>query len=175
MGAKQPTGKMGRFVITCREINDPDWLYDAYVTQGKTKQAIADELGITIGWVHTKMKRFGIDARPLKEAGCGREWTEEERAQASARMYERWAKTPNRKASRPTAYNSRGERTRVARIVMEEKLGRPLTSEEVVHHIDEDPANNAPENLFLFPTRGTHRSFHEALKRYLRQSDSSPK
>lgn len=41
------------------------------------------------------------------------------------------------------------------RLVMEEALGRELRSEEIVHHLDGDPLNNAPENLAL-----TDRSEH---------------
>ena len=44
------------------------------------------------------------------------------------------------------------------RIVMEKRLGRPLTSEEIVHHIDEDGHNNADSNLDL-----TNRSDHAKL------------
>lgn len=35
------------------------------------------------------------------------------------------------------------------RLVMARSLGRPLTAKETVHHIDNDRANNAPENLQL--------------------------
>lgn len=35
------------------------------------------------------------------------------------------------------------------RHVMEQKLGRSLASEEIVHHLDGDPGNNAPDNLVL--------------------------
>jgi hypothetical protein len=39
---------------------------------------------------------------------------------------------------------------------MEKKLNRPLLKTEVVHHIDDDKLNNAPENLKLFATNGAH-------------------
>ena len=42
------------------------------------------------------------------------------------------------------------------RLLMSEKLGRPLLPGEVVHHIDANPQNNAPENLELFPSNGKH-------------------
>jgi hypothetical protein len=42
------------------------------------------------------------------------------------------------------------------RIVMEERLGRPLLPSEVVHHIDGDRQNNAPENLGLFASNREH-------------------
>jgi hypothetical protein len=46
------------------------------------------------------------------------------------------------------------------RIVAEQKIGRPLRQEEVVHHVDEDRTNNSPENLMVFATRGEHARFH---------------
>lgn len=48
----------------------------------------------------------------------------------------------------------------VSRIVLEKELGRRLTAEEVVHHIDGDPGNNELENLRLFSSTGEHSRFH---------------
>jgi hypothetical protein len=45
------------------------------------------------------------------------------------------------------------------RLVMAEKLGRMLTSDEFVHHIDGDPTNNHPDNLMLV-TRSEHLRIH---------------
>ncbi len=39
---------------------------------------------------------------------------------------------------------------------MEKKLGRPLTQDECVDHIDRNPENNSPDNLRLFSTHGEH-------------------
>lgn len=44
------------------------------------------------------------------------------------------------------------------RLVMEEMLGRLLEPDEVVHHIDDDPSNNEPENLMLFQNNAVHIS-----------------
>lgn len=44
-------------------------------------------------------------------------------------------------------------------------LNRFLEPTEVIHHIDEDPTNNAPKNLYLFKTTGEHSTYHNALRR----------
>ena len=46
------------------------------------------------------------------------------------------------------------------RLVAEQVLGRPLTSEEVIHHMDEDHDKDAPENLMLFASGPDHTRFH---------------
>jgi hypothetical protein len=46
------------------------------------------------------------------------------------------------------------------RLVMERKLGRYLTRKEVVHHEDDDKANNHPDNLRLFACQADHMRHH---------------
>lgn len=47
------------------------------------------------------------------------------------------------------------------RLAVAQALGRPLTSKEVVHHVDHDPMNNELCNLMLFATNRDHK-LHEA-------------
>ena len=51
------------------------------------------------------------------------------------------------------------------RLVMAEYLGRKLTREEIVHHIDEDRLNNRIENLMLFKNNGEHLAYHGKSKK----------
>lgn len=45
------------------------------------------------------------------------------------------------------------------RLVMAERMGRRMLARtEVVHHLDHDPSNNAPENLELWPTNRSHKA-----------------
>lgn len=46
------------------------------------------------------------------------------------------------------------------RIVMEDFLGRYITKEEVVHHVNHIRDDNRIENLMLFPSNKAHSSFH---------------
>ncbi len=48
------------------------------------------------------------------------------------------------------------------RLVMERRLGRYLLPSEVVHHKDENPANNADDNLVLHASNGAHLREHLA-------------
>lgn len=48
------------------------------------------------------------------------------------------------------------------RLVMERVLGRPLLPTEVVHHKDDDPSNNSPDNLQLYESNNKHLA--ETLK-----------
>lgn len=46
------------------------------------------------------------------------------------------------------------------RLIAERKLGRYLLPTEVVHHIDEDPTNNHPDNLQVFASQAEHVKHH---------------
>ena len=50
------------------------------------------------------------------------------------------------------------------RIVVENELGRMLTEEEVVHHLDNNGKNNNPDNLIVIATQRDHSSIHGAQK-----------
>lgn len=47
--------------------------------------------------------------------------------------------------------------------IAETCLGRQLQRGEVVHHVDENPQNNDPSNLIVFPSNGPHLRAHWLL------------
>ena len=49
------------------------------------------------------------------------------------------------------------------RRVVERSLGRPLTPNEIVHHANEDKADNTPTNLVVTP-RSAHSTEHNKTR-----------
>jgi hypothetical protein len=60
----------------------------------------------------------------------------------------------------PSEYVINSDGTRQHRKVVERYLGRPLTAEEVVHHINFDKMDNRVVNLIIFETDSDHGRFH---------------
>lgn len=73
----------------------------------------------------------------------------------SAECYQEW-RAINRK---PDTYAKQGSR-HVHRIVAEVVMRRPLSKDEVVHHIDGDKHNNHPSNLAVLPDQAFHAKVH---------------
>lgn len=56
------------------------------------------------------------------------------------------------------------------RVAAEEMLGRPLTADEVVHHIDGNRLNNSSENLVVMKRR-EHDKIKDATRAYFHTTD----
>lgn len=50
------------------------------------------------------------------------------------------------------------------RLIVEAQLGRYLRDDEIVHHVNGDPADNRPENLAVM-SQSEHVSLHAARRR----------
>lgn len=71
------------------------------------------------------------------------------------------------KDGRYRAYDKTTKRVKsYPRILMENKLGRPLTKDEEVHHIDGDISNNSLDNLVVM-SKKEHWNLHlEEIRKY---------
>ena len=52
------------------------------------------------------------------------------------------------------------------RLIVEKKIGRYLTKEEVIHHMDEVRDNNDIDNLMIFPNSSQHTKWHTAIRQH---------
>lgn len=57
-----------------------------------------------------------------------------------------------------------GTRVYEHRQIMEQVIGRPLTSTEVVHHVNGNSLDNRPENLVLMPNNSDHMKTHATFR-----------
>jgi len=157
-------------------LDDEAWLKAQYDT--RTLQSIADELGVNRNTVRNRMIKFGIERRTHGEHFRGTPKPPEQRqkmAEARRRYWERNDSPERRdthklkvsagrrdtgiKAGRMWVYVlGRGKIFR-SRYVAEQMIGRRLTRDEIVHHIDRNKLNDHPSNLMVL-TQEQHSTLH---------------
>lgn len=72
----------------------------------------------------------------------------------------------------PSVKNRKYPYVRKSRLVVENIIGRYLKSKEIVHHIDKNPSNFSPDNLYVFTSQGYHSHFHTKVNKGLLKLNS---
>ncbi|WP_367997716.1 HNH endonuclease [Alcaligenes sp. YSL9] len=75
-----------------------------------------------------------------------------------------WRKRKGTHAGRPIDGFVNGKPVYSHRTVVEKSLGRRLSSDEIVHHIDANKFNNSSANLYVFKSRAAHRKAHSSFE-----------
>lgn len=140
---------------TKKQMNDADfkkYLYEEYVTKGKSADAIAQGLNVSSSVVLKYLKKYEIPRRSRNtRSSCfqgGRNICSNGYVEIII-------------PGHPST-NTRGY-VYEHRVVAEKRLGRYLRTDEVVHHIDGNKTNNAPENLIVLSNE-QHATLHSLLK-----------
>ena len=118
--------------------------------RGLNLTEVAEILGSSKSRVSDQLKKAGIARRPKAKFPCGKDnckWIGGKRLDGDGYVLvlAKW---------HPHAVQ--GGYVLEHRLVMEQILGRFLSREEVVHHIDKNKQNNDPSNLVLFSSNGLH-------------------
>ena len=124
---------------------------------GETCEQIGQRLGTSFGTVGKVLRRNGVKMRPR---GWCDQSGEKNRFWRGGRSQDVDGYILVYQPDHPYA-DSHG-RVREHRLVAESVLGRYLLPAEVVHHKDDDPSNNDPENLQVFDSNADHLA--ETLK-----------
>ena len=118
-----------------------------YEERGLSERQIGEVKGVHRATVNHFMKKFGIARRP---PGSG--------LVPKGKDHHSYKHGLNAKGYRVESV--RGQPKYLHRQSAESVLGRPLSKNEVVHHCNEDKADNRPENLWVFPSQSAHQKYH---------------
>lgn len=135
---------------------------DMIENQGLTQEQVAKHLGLTRTTIQRWCKRFG--------------WTTQRTGPRSGDKHTGWKGGRKLVAGYWYIYSPDHPRATKQhymlehRLVMERILGRYLEPNEVVHHIDGNRQNNAPDNLMVFAKNAAHLQ-HELTGRVPQWTD----
>lgn len=156
-----------------------------YLRDGLSVAAVSAVMDIGTATVAKLFKRYGIQRRGHKEAGkiAGRAISKKSKGRDVPHRPKGVCPDGLRRAANARSAACSGKRIStngyvtfingnkkgmaLHRLVMEEVIGRKLLREEIVHHIDGNRLNNAPENLTIM-SNCEHARLHrlqEAEKR----------
>ena len=169
--------------LKCKFMPSKAYLVEEYINKRKTYKEIGFENGVDAAAVCYWIKKYNIPSRQKNKVIHPHIYTEAERAAISKRFRGRKASAETcKKISEARKINGIGAKKKRAdgyiaiyypsypnctkdgfvmehRLVIEKSIGRLLTKNEVVHHINHNRADNRLENLLLM-TVSEHCKLH---------------
>jgi hypothetical protein len=126
-----------------------EWLEKQYVTEKKSLREIAEICKVDFKTIHYWVRTFKLPRQPVGDRAGER--------------CKKW-KGGITKVHGYKVVIINGNYFPEHRIIAATILKRGLRKGEVIHHIDINPLNNKPENLYVFPSQKLHKAYHQALK-----------
>lgn len=135
-------------------------LSDLYLTQNKSLREIATLYQSNAKTISRYLKRFSIKARPFSTKGLQTRLgavLSEETKRKIGKAHWRGGSYLDKNGYRLIMVDGKYEFEH--RVVAAKFLGRPLKSEEIIHHVNHDRLDNRVENLSIV-TRSEHMLIH---------------
>lgn len=126
-----------------------DWLYQKYIIEGLSTHKIAELLNSNHQTVLYRMKRCGIPTKSRIEAITG----ENSANWKGGIIHLSTGYVMVKDSQQPRGYIFEHRK------LMENHLGRKLTPDEIIHHINGNKADNRIENLII-TTKSKHTTYH---------------
>jgi hypothetical protein len=143
--------------MTRKDITKEE-LYDLYYNKNMSYLQLSREFGCSISLICKRFKRYGFE--PSKNIRTLSKEGKKNPAWISGTI-KRHGYVYVKNRTHPFC-NAEGY-VPEHRLVMEKKLGRHLTQEEIVHHLDFSRTNNNEDNLYLFENKSKHIEYHHLL------------
>jgi transposase-like protein len=137
-----------------RRYKDKNWLRYQHKEKRKKVSEIAKECNTTPPTIYRWLERFNISLNEIKTYEHGN-FNGDIVYHAGHRLFYH--------PKHPRADKS--GRVREYILIMEEKIGRHLKEDEIVHHIDGNQLNNNINNLYLCKNKSEHSKLHQELHR----------
>lgn len=161
---------------------DKETLSQKYMAEKKPISVVAGEMGVSVGTVHNYLKKYGIKTRRAADYPVTNKQREASRRTGKKSKGRKASHETRQKISEARKQNGIGHKKLRADgyiaiyfpdhpkssadgyimehiLVMEALIGRHLSADECVHHIDGDKKNNKKGNLKLM-TKKEHMSYH---------------
>lgn len=159
---------------------DSQWLAREY-GRGRGTRQLAQELSVSHGFVRKALLKAGIELR--KSPRSGGKHTGASRSIMG--LHERGPRNPMwrnglRKHGRYILVHAPGHLGGTndgyclrSRLNLEKKIGRFLEPQEIAHHLDGNPRNDAEENLALIKDSAAHTRLHAQLRKQKKASQDT--